>query len=246
MRRTPRPGTGVGNYNTRAADNGPSHVIVSGLQPGQCGAGRRPGTLQNAGATRMTTHRNIDDEDGVSTLPTVNTGTTSVAMTVRAYQQHGARRPPWSAGSTSTGTATSWTQVRTSASVAVPASSGGANYTVNFTGFAAPAYGDYLPALPHRLRGGRSRQSDRRGGLRRGRGLPVSSGVGGDPGQLQRHSPVGPCPGRLGNGERARATPASTCIAARRPTASCRCWATCRRRRRAVRWEPPIATRTST
>ena len=135
----PAAGTGVGNYNTRGADSGPYHVIVSGLNLGNVAPDADPATLQNVGATDDNA-TNINDEDGISTLPVVNTGTTSVAMTVRATN------------STATAaTLVCWIDFNRdgdftdtgepSASVAVPASSGGVNYTVNFTGFATPAVG---------------------------------------------------------------------------------------------------------
>ncbi len=49
-------GTGSGNYNTLATDNGPSHTIVAGLFLGATVDGD-DGTLQNATA-------NADDVDG--------------------------------------------------------------------------------------------------------------------------------------------------------------------------------------
>ena len=58
-------------------------MIVSGLNLGNVAPDADPATLQNVGATDDNA-TNINDEEGISTLPVVNTGTTSVAMTVRA------------------------------------------------------------------------------------------------------------------------------------------------------------------
>ena len=58
-------GSGVGNYHTRAADNGPSRTIVAGLRLGATVDGD-DGTLQNAAANADDLDgAAVDDEDGV-------------------------------------------------------------------------------------------------------------------------------------------------------------------------------------
>ena len=102
-------GTGVGNYNTVATDSGPSHVIVANLKLGANAPDADNGTLQNTAATADDTTGTPDDEDGVTALPAITTASTSVTMTVERAEQHRGRGDSWRAGSTSTGTATSWT-----------------------------------------------------------------------------------------------------------------------------------------
>jgi hypothetical protein len=59
-------GTGPGNYNSLASDNGPSHVIVPGLRIGAVVDGDS-GTLQNTSASADDVNGALpDDEDGVS------------------------------------------------------------------------------------------------------------------------------------------------------------------------------------
>jgi hypothetical protein len=59
------PGNGRGNYATTAADNGPSHVIVAGLQLGAT-VDSDSGTLQNTGAAAdNATGMMPSDEDGL-------------------------------------------------------------------------------------------------------------------------------------------------------------------------------------
>jgi hypothetical protein len=133
-------GTGVGNYNTTVADGGPNHLITAGLNLGNTAPDKDNGTLQNVNADADDTTGTPDDEDGV-TLPTITTTTTSLQMTVRATN--------------TTGTAAKlacWIDFNRdgsflgagekSAIVDIPASSGSANYTVNFSGFGAPVAGD--------------------------------------------------------------------------------------------------------
>ncbi len=59
----PGTGTGVGNYNTRRRDNGPRHMIVSGLTLGPVIDGDS-GLLQDATATADDL-TNLNDEDGL-------------------------------------------------------------------------------------------------------------------------------------------------------------------------------------
>ena len=63
-------GTGVGNYQTTGADNGPSHTIVSGLRLGSVVADADDGTLQNAAATADNL-TGTNDEDGVTNFPAI-------------------------------------------------------------------------------------------------------------------------------------------------------------------------------
>ena len=83
-------GTGVGNYNTVAADNGPNHTIVANLQLGLVAPDADPGTLQDAPATADDTTGTPDDEDGVTTLPTVTTTSTTVPLSVSVLNNTGA------------------------------------------------------------------------------------------------------------------------------------------------------------
>ena len=131
-------GTGVGNYNTLATDNGPSHVIVSGLQLGVNAPDADAGTLQDAAATADDTN-NTDDEDGVTTLPGITTASTSVPLSVAVLNATG-----------SAATLACWldfnrdgdfldTGERASATVASQAGQQAINLT--FTGFAPPTAG---------------------------------------------------------------------------------------------------------
>ena len=92
-------GTGSGNYNTLASDNGPSHTVVVGLRMGAA-VDTEDGTLQNAAAAADDVHQALpDDEDGLShpaadltlthgTQPAVNvivTNTTGSAATLSGW-----------------------------------------------------------------------------------------------------------------------------------------------------------------
>ena len=132
-------GTGVGNYETTAGDNGPSHTIVSGLNLGSVAPDSDDGTLQNAAANADDTN-NIDDEDGVSSLPIISEASTSVSFSVDATNSTATPANlvcyidfNRDGDFTDTG--------EQSATVPVPASSGTAPYTVNFSGFDAPTAG---------------------------------------------------------------------------------------------------------
>ena len=131
-------GTGVGEYNTTVADNGPSHLIVANLQLGAVAPDADNGTLQNTAATADDiTPTTPDDEDGVTTLPTVKTTSTSVVMNVSVFNNTG-----------SPATLACWIDFnrdgvfgsaeRASASVS---SDGDANPTLTFSGFGAPVAG---------------------------------------------------------------------------------------------------------
>ncbi len=60
----PAVGTAVGDYNTVAADNGPSHTIVIGIHMG-ASVDDDDGTLQNAAADADDVDQAPDDEDGL-------------------------------------------------------------------------------------------------------------------------------------------------------------------------------------
>ena len=81
-------GTGLGNYNTVTSDSGPSHVIVPNLKLGANAPDADSGTLQNAAATADDT-TDTDDEDGVTTLPTVTTASASVPLNVSVLNNTG-------------------------------------------------------------------------------------------------------------------------------------------------------------
>ena len=75
-------GTGTGNYNTLASDNGPSHVIVAGLFLGDT-VDDDTGTLQNAAANADDVNGALlDDEDGVLAPAVDLIGTIGAAPTV--------------------------------------------------------------------------------------------------------------------------------------------------------------------
>ncbi len=76
-------GTGVGNYNTTVTENGPSHLIVSGLNLGNVAPDWDNGTLQDVPATKDNTTV-TDDEDGITTLPTITPSSTTVPLRVVA------------------------------------------------------------------------------------------------------------------------------------------------------------------
>ena len=89
-------GTAQGDYNTTAADDGPQHVIVANLRLGVAATTNAPdadpGTLQNVAATADDTSNTgaADDEDGVTTLPTITSVSTSVALSVSTFNNTGA------------------------------------------------------------------------------------------------------------------------------------------------------------
>ena len=103
-------GTAQGNYNTRLADNGPSHTIVPDLQLGANAPDGDSGLLQNAAANADDTTnsgvagrrgRRDDAAGGAHDQP-------ERAAERRRVERHGGRMRRWRAGSTSTATATSW------------------------------------------------------------------------------------------------------------------------------------------
>ena len=72
-------GTGIGNYQTTAANGGASHIIVNTLRIGAT-TDADNGTLQNANADLDDT-TGIDDEDGVA-LPAITVSTTTYTATI--------------------------------------------------------------------------------------------------------------------------------------------------------------------
>jgi hypothetical protein len=130
-------GTGVGNYNTTAADNGPSHQLGAALRLGAVTPDADNGALQNASADADDT-TGTDDEDGVAAIPAVNSATTAVALQVTVFNN-----------TASQATVACWidfnrdgvfgTAERASATVA--ASSGTTTPTLTFSGFSAPVPG---------------------------------------------------------------------------------------------------------
>ena len=81
-------GTAQGNYNTQSNDNGPNHVIVSGLSLGSIAPDADPGTLQdvNASADNDDQHRR---RRWRCRAPEVTVGSTSVALAVQAINATG-------------------------------------------------------------------------------------------------------------------------------------------------------------
>ena len=70
-------GTGAGNYQTLLSDNGPRHVISSGLNLGAAGVvDPDSGLLQNVGATLDDTTNTgfADDEEAIASFPTFTAG----------------------------------------------------------------------------------------------------------------------------------------------------------------------------
>ena len=76
-------GTFAGDYETLGVNNGPSHIIVAGVNLGGA-VDPDNGTLQNAAASAddTTNTGSADDENGVSTFPVISTATTSYSVNV--------------------------------------------------------------------------------------------------------------------------------------------------------------------
>jgi hypothetical protein len=134
-------GTGTGNYQTQLSDNGPSHAIVANLRLGVNGPDADNGTLQNGAATADDTSNtgSADDEDGVTTLPSVSTISASVPMTISVFNNTGA-----------TANLACWIDFNRDgdfvdtgerAATTVSASASQQTASLTFTGFAAPAAG---------------------------------------------------------------------------------------------------------
>jgi len=82
------PGTSVGNYETLAVHNGPSHVIIPGLHLGRQAPDADDGTLQNA-AANADDITGIDDEDGIAVLPIITTASGGVSLMLTAVNTTG-------------------------------------------------------------------------------------------------------------------------------------------------------------
>ena len=134
-------GTATGNYNTRLADNGPSHTIVPNLQLGANAPDGDSGLLQNAAANADdTTNSGVaDDEDGVTTLPVVRTTSPSVPLSVSVLNNTG-----------SDATVACWIDFNRDGdfldagervSALVPSVAGLQTVSLTFSGYAAPTAG---------------------------------------------------------------------------------------------------------
>ena len=84
----PSDGTGPGNYNTRAADNGPSHASVANLWLGAVGPDGDDGNLQNSTATADDVTA-IDDEEMMVAMPAILTVSTGVQFDARFFNDTG-------------------------------------------------------------------------------------------------------------------------------------------------------------
>ena len=81
-------GTGVGNYETTAADNGPSHVVSAGLYLGREMPDSDSGALQNPDSNADDA-TGVDDEDGIAVLPVITTASGAVNLMVTAVNTTG-------------------------------------------------------------------------------------------------------------------------------------------------------------
>ena len=75
------PGTGTGNYQTREADGGASHNVISGLRIGN-NIDTDNGTRQNTTATADDNSAAVDDEDGVTFTSNLQTDDTTYSVNV--------------------------------------------------------------------------------------------------------------------------------------------------------------------
>ena len=80
--------TGTDNYNTRAADSGPSHKLGTSVWLGANKPDGDNGTVQDIAASADNA-TGTNDEDGIPTLPSIFTVPTSVNMTVKATNNTG-------------------------------------------------------------------------------------------------------------------------------------------------------------
>ncbi len=145
-------GTGVGNYNTTIPDNGPSHLIVANLRLGAVAPDADNGTLQNVAATADDTTGTPDDEDGVTTLPTISTASTSVPMNVSVFNNTGSAATVacWIDFNRD---GVFWTRASAHRRRSAPARSQ-QTITLTFSGLRRAGGGSQLPALPHGQRRG--------------------------------------------------------------------------------------------
>ncbi|MFZ1238515.1 MAG: GEVED domain-containing protein, partial [Anaerolineae bacterium] len=82
------PGAGAGNYQTVAADNGPSHIVIPGLYLGRQAPDSDNGALQNPDSNADDT-TGLDDEDGIAILPIISTASGGVNLMVSALNATG-------------------------------------------------------------------------------------------------------------------------------------------------------------
>lgn len=85
------PGTGIGNYNTTATDNGPAHLISQNLFIGTIAPDADPGDLQKDGALTddISNTGSVDDEDGVTIMNDLYIHTTTYSVTVAVTNNSG-------------------------------------------------------------------------------------------------------------------------------------------------------------
>jgi hypothetical protein len=132
-------GTSQGNYNTVFTDNGPYHLIIPNLKLGAVAPDVDPGTLQNATADADDLTA-TDDEDGVTTMPSVNIKSTSVNLSVNVFNNTGSQASLacWMDFNRDG----DFTDVgEKSVPITVPASMGLRTYGQFFSGFAPPIPG---------------------------------------------------------------------------------------------------------
>lgn len=150
-------GTGVGNYNTQDADNGPRHLFNNELYLGNSAPDADPGTLQSATGQEddISNTGSTDDEDGVSVIPVISTTSTSISFTVSVFNNTGADA-----------TLACWFDFNRDGdffdagemtSVTVPSSTTQQTVTVTFAGFTTPVAG--LSYLRCRIAGNASEVS---------------------------------------------------------------------------------------
>ena len=127
--------TGAGNYNTLLSDNGPRHVMVAGLTLGTVIDGETDGQ-PIAGATGDDTHGAPVDEDAVGAPSFTNGSSPSVSVAVKNNYQTGnplaGQQAFMRCWMDLNGNGSFLDAGEASAKIAIPASSGTANYSVSF------------------------------------------------------------------------------------------------------------------
>ncbi|BBC26411.1 beta strand repeat-containing protein [Pseudanabaena sp. ABRG5-3] len=131
-------GTGVGNYQTTSTDGGASHTILSTLKLGTNVPDADSGALQNAAANADDTNGS-DDEDGVTTFPTLTTSSSAYSVTVNVFNNTGSAAPllGWIDFNRNGVFETTEGQTASVASSASPQ-----NITLNWTGITVPTAGN--------------------------------------------------------------------------------------------------------
>ena len=127
--------TGPGNYNTLMSDNGPRHVLVSGLTLGAVIDGETDGQ-PNTGATGDDTNGAPDDEDAVGALSFTAGSSPSVMVSgSNAYQTGNplaGQQAFMKCWMDLNGNGSFTDSGEASSQITIPASSGTANYSVSF------------------------------------------------------------------------------------------------------------------